>query len=180
MSHIPITVNPAIGDAFGGGFFAGRHPTQPAYALIVAPKVEGQATDRLVWSRIRDRPAPGARSLDDGFTNSESVNDDDHPAIRFCRGLTIGGFDDWYLPSLEEMSVLRRTLLPRAGGNPEQTTAAAFREGGTEAFDTNDWYWTSTEFAPGSAWLQYFHYGAQTSDYKCFSYWVRAVRKCLL
>ena len=181
MTHIATPLSlPAIGAPFGGGLFAGLHPTIPGTALVVSPKAEGQAPDRLVWSKPGDLSAPGARSLDDGFANSEAINDDEHPAAQFCRGLSIGGFDDWYLPSLEEMSALRRTMLPREGGNPEQTTAEAFKTGGPEVFNTDDWYWTSTEFGSGSAWLQGFYDGNQNYGYKDSSYWVRAVRKCPL
>jgi len=177
MSHIdPNITLPAIGAPFGGGFFGGLHPTEPGIAIIVAPKAEGEA-ESLTWG-------PGgktaARSLTDGLANSEALNDESYPAAHFCRSLRIGGHDDWYLPALDEMTVLRRNLTPEDDHVPEQTTAEAFREGGPEAFEIDDCYWTSTEWGSGSAWVQYFYYGGQYLNLKDWSARVRAVRKCPL
>jgi len=172
--HSTSTI-PAIGAPFGGGFFGGLHPTEPNIAIVVAPKAEGEA-EELTWG---PDGITTARSLTDGFANSEALNDEDHPAAQFCRSLRIGGHDDWYLPALDEMTVLRRNLMPGTGYVPEQTTAEAFREGGPEAFE-REWYWTSTEFSKGSAWLQDFTSGDQISSGKVWSTRVRAVRKCQL
>ena len=172
------TILPSIGAPFGGGYFAGLHPTEPGIAIVVAPRAEGEAPDELVWSESGDE-APGARSMTDGFANSEALNDDDHPAAQFCRGLTIDGQTDWYLPSVDEMTVIRRNLFPRAGVMPSQTAAEVFQKGAPEAFDL-DWYWTSTEWGAGYAWIQDFNYGGQFYSTKSAEFRVRAVRKCPL
>ena len=179
MTHMTTTVTPAIGDAFGGGFFAGIYLEQGVpHALIVSPKAEGESRVELAW-KTKATASKGARSLRDGLANSEAMNTKSHPAAHFCRGLTIGGFDDWYLPSRHEAALMAETLMPGAGYVPEQTAAEAFREGGTEAF-RRLWYWTSTEFGSGSAWMQLFYNGTQYDRLKINSYWVRAVRKCLI
>jgi len=169
------TILPAIGQPFQGGFLAAVDYDRDGnrFALIVAPKAEGEA--RLKF-RTRDGADAGARSLRDGFANSEAMNDDDHPAAQFCRGLRIGGHDDWYLPSRHEAWLLAENLLPGASYVPEQTTAEAFREGGAEAFE-RAWYWTSTECTPGSAWIQLFYYGYQVTTREFWDDRVRAVRK---
>jgi len=177
MTHIDIPI-PAIGAPFGGGFLAlvdfdrdGRR-----FALIVAPKSEGETTAKF---KVRDTATKGARSLRDGLANSEAMNDKNHPAAQFCRALKIGGYDDWFLPSRHEAWLLAENLMPGDGYVPEQTTAEEFREGGSEAFDRT-WYWTSTECGPGSAWVQNFYYGGQGNGLKGWSARVRAVRKCFL
>ena len=171
------SVIPAIGAPFGGGFFAGLHPTIPGLALVVSPKAEGEA-EALEWGGYGKETT--ARSLTDGFANSEAINDEHHPAAQFCRSRQIGGLDDWYLPALDEMTVLRANLTPENDHVPVQTTAEAFQEGGAEAFEIDDSYWTSTEWSPGSAWLQSFGSGTQRIGSKDYSYRVRAVRKCPL
>ena len=176
MTHIATTL-PAIGTPFGGGYFAGSYLENGALmALIVAPKDEGEA-DSLTWG---PREGTSARSLIDGLANSEAINDDAHPASQFCRNLRIGGFDDWHLPALDQMTVLRTNLTPEDDHVPEQTSAEAFKDGGPEAFETDDCYWTSTEWGSGSAWVQCFYHGGQRNDVKDWSARVRAVRKCSL
>ena len=169
---------PAIGSPFRGGFFAGLYVENGIQlALIVAPKAEGQAPGKLAWGEYGE--ATTARSLIDGLANTAAL-DDSHPAAKFCRDLRIGGFDDWHLPALDQMSVLRANLTPEDDHVPAQTTADAFKEGGPEAFDIDDWYWTSTEWSPGYAWFQRFRYGGQFYYAKDWSCRVRAVRKCPL
>lgn len=172
-----IFIPDTIGAPFGGGFFAGVFLLDgKPYALIVAPKAEGET---MAAFKARNTATQGARSLRDGLANSEAMNDKDHPAARFCRNLEIGGFTDWYLPSRHEAALLAETLMPGDGTVPEQTTAEAFQEGAPEAFD-RAWYWTSTECGPGSAWVQCFYFGIQDRSDKDLSARVRAVRKCPL
>ncbi|MDB5358897.1 MAG: hypothetical protein JWO51_194, partial [Rhodospirillales bacterium] len=105
------------GTPFGGGFYAGRIALGgEAYALISAPKAEGE-TSGIVWKKNWREATPGARSLADGFANSKAMNDDAHPAAQWARGLRIGGFDDWYLPARDELEVLYRNLKPTEDDN---------------------------------------------------------------
>jgi hypothetical protein len=177
MTSTSIAI-PVIGEPFGGGFFAGLYYENGIrHALIVAPKADGQAPGKLEWGTRGTQTE--ARSLIDGLANTKALGDD-HPAAKFCRDLRIGGFDDWHLPALEQMSVLRANLTPEDDHVPVQTTAEAFRDGGPEAFDLYAWYWTSTEWSAGSAWIQTFNDGNQFNFHKDWSCRVRAVRKCPL
>ena len=142
----------------------------------MAPKAEGETTAQF---KTRNTATTGSRSLRDGLANSNAMANGDHPAAAFCRDLEIGGFTDWYLPSRHEAALMAENLMPGEGYVPEQTTAEAFQKGGVEAF-AQDWYWTSTEFGSGSAWVQYFTNGNQDYNYKGWSARVRAVRKCPL
>jgi hypothetical protein len=166
---------PTIGAPIRGGFFAGKFfgADGKAYGLIVAPKATGETELKFKTERTADT---GARSLRDGYANSQALNDDAHPAAKFCRSLTIGGFKDWYLPSCHETALMAETLMPGAGCVPEQTTAKAFQEGGAEALERAG-YWTSTEQSDGFAWFQYFDGGNQNDSDEDWSLRVRAVRK---
>jgi len=169
---------PAIGTPMGGGFFAGRLAFDGApYGFIVSPKLLGERAD-LRWGHS-DVSVPGARSLHDGWANTLALAEAGSEAAQWLRSLTIGGNDDWYWPSRKEKSHLADVFMPGAGANPEQTLAEAFKKGGPEAFE-EAWYWTSTEFSPGCAWLQNFTSGLQDYGLKDFRNRVRAVRKFLI
>src|SRR3546814_13624695 len=95
--------------------------------------------------------------------------DAEHPAAQHCRAPRIGGKDDWHLPSRRDIYRLAETCMPGAGNVPQQTTAAAFREGGAAAFQ-RAWYWSSTECTSGFAWVQLFTNGYQYytgKDWSC-------------
>jgi len=167
-----VTV-PALGSEFGGGFFGGEIVVNgERFALIVAPKAEGEKME--LEYKLKDRgTADGTISDDDGFANSELINDTNHPAAHFCRSLRIAGHDDWYLPSRDELMRIWMALGPNRKNTPE-----LFRKGSTEAFNTN-WYWSSTEYAPysGNAWVVDFFSGFQGDFIKYYFYGVRAVRR---
>jgi hypothetical protein len=142
----------------------------------------------------------GATSVINGPANSASMNDVTHPAAQFCEGLTIGGFNDWYMPAKNELEVCYYNLKPTTTGNntssginanavparasnytnpspPAQTSAAAFiTSTGAEAFIAGG-YWSSTEGSATNAWLQGFSNGGQYNYGKTNYYRVRAIRR---
>ena len=165
----------AIGDAYGGGFYAGQISTAgngvADYNLVVAPVSSGESSSRS-WKTSNTSTA-GTSSVIDGPTNSSNMNDASHPAAQFCEGLTIGGFSDWYMPAKNELEVCYYNLKPTTqsnvssigvfpvgvntnavpsrgsaytSGTPAQTSASAFQSGGAEAFETSlGYYWSSTQ-----------------------------------
>lgn len=191
---------PIIGTAMAGGFYAGRIRIDgQAFALIVAPKAEGQQEDVQLFPRAKDVPA--AASWNDGLANTKALAEAGSGLAQWALGLQIGGFDDWYLPSLDELEIIYRNLKPtseenyvynRSGlnlsaieptrpytlDNPAQTQADAFKEGSAEAFDDR-WYWSSTKHASDSycAWYQDFGNGLQGYDGVYYDYRARAVRR---
>jgi hypothetical protein len=164
---------PAVGSQFGGGFFAGEILLDgERYALIVAPKAAGEKFG-LEFKKKSLGTADGTDSEDDGLTNSNKINDENHPAAQLCRSLEIGGHSDWYLPSRDELMRIWLALGPNKKSTPE-----LFRAGGVEAFE-NRWYWSSTEHASYSylAWGVNFNDGSQYRYYKDFHAGVRALRR---
>jgi hypothetical protein len=53
--------------------------------------------------------------------------------VQICDELSVNGFDDWYLPSIDELNYLYGNVSRKGGGG--------FRE---------DWYWSSSN--DGGAW----------------------------
>ena len=201
MSAPKYATGPVIGEAYGGGFYAGKISVAgngiASHYLIVAPKSSGETTKQ--WKTTNTTTA-GTTSLIDGPANSSAMNNASHPAAQFCEGLTIGGYSDWYMPAKNELEVLYYFLKPTttanstsfgsnanavspepistnySSGSPAQTSAAAFQSGGAEAFAADD-YWSSTGDTAPAAWLQYFVNGVQAYSNKDFGRYVRAVRR---
>jgi hypothetical protein len=91
------------------------------------------------------------------------------PAARLCDRLEYGGYDDWYLPSKNELGLMYMNL----------------KVDGIGVFG-NDWYWSSSESGNhGGVWIQNFGNGQQASNgqysydeaYKGRGYNVRAIRQ---
>jgi hypothetical protein len=192
---------PAIGDPFGGGFFAGQISTAGTgvadYNLVIAPVSSGENSS-VQWKTSNTSTA-GTSSVIDGPTNSANMNNASHPAAQFCEGLSIGGFSDWYMPAKNELEVCYYNLKPTTtsnntssgtntnavpsrgsnytAGTPAQTSATDFQTGNTEAFDAAEAYWSSSENSASRAWRQSFLDGTQGDTNKSFNRRVRAVRR---
>jgi hypothetical protein len=118
-----------IGEAFGGGYFAGyiSHTADgnPTHALIVAPRATGATgtgytlTTNLQW-KTANTTTTGATSTFDGAANTAAMvtaGIADHPAANFCKNLNIGGFNDWYLPAWLELDIAYFNLKPSTTAN---------------------------------------------------------------
>ncbi len=189
---------PALGSAFAGGFFAGRiNVDGRPFALIVAPKADGEKDD-TVWNGAKKKVA-GALSFFDGFANTAAMVEAGSKLASWARGLKIGGHDDWYVPSRDELELCYRNLKPTKEENycyrgdnpssvpvgyaympdaPAQCEIAAFKKGGAESFD-DVWHWSSTQCAGGvaCAWIQGFSSGNQGGGRKDVNFRCRAVRR---
>ena len=114
-----------IGEAFGGGYFAGyiSHTADgsPTHALIVAPRATGATgsgytllTTEYQWKTTGTTTA-NTTSQFDGASNTAAMvtaGIANHPAANFCVGLNIGGFTDWYLPARLELDIAYFNLKP--------------------------------------------------------------------
>lgn len=104
-------------DLFEGGYFVGNITIAGVdYGLVYEPLPA--TPDTYLWQegRAGDTFFFGT-SPNDGFFNTYTIlaeGGDFLPASDYCRNLTTSGFTDWYLPSLEELTVARQNenLLP--------------------------------------------------------------------
>jgi len=196
---------PAIGAAFGGGFYAGDISTTAngiaTHRLVVGPVSSAQSS--LQWKTANTSTA-GTSSSIDGPSNSAAMNDATHPAAQFCEALSIGGFTNWYMPAKDELEVCYFNLKPSTtsnvttngtnaysvparasnytAGTPARTSATDFQSGGAQAFSSGALpgrcYWASTELTSTRGWNQYFSSGAQYAmGSKTTYYSVRAIRR---
>jgi hypothetical protein len=126
------------------------------HALIISPKAFGSLLN-VAW-KTANTSSSGTTSVFDGWANSEAMNNASHPAAQFCRGLSIAGYDDWYLPATQEWDILWRAYKPQttpsgtysgagyganpyavpqggnyADNNPARTALTAFQSGGAES-----------------------------------------------
>lgn len=182
------------GQPYEGGFFGGQIMIDGTLHNVVwAPKS----------SQVRAQLLPvgkswGGRDPANSLANTQALADAGSTVARQALDANISGMTGWSIPSADVLELGYRLLKPtsretdagwRDGENhssvppgenynwepPEQTPVEAFREGGAEAFD-DDWYWSSTEYAPARAWIQFFHYGTQYDDHVSFEARVRFVR----
>ncbi len=122
-------VEPSIGDAYGGGYFAGyiSHTADgvATHRLIVAPAATGATgtgytITTMLQCKTEASSTSGASSSFNGAANTAvmvTAGIDSHPAAKFCTELTIGGFSDWYLPARDELDIAYENLKPTTASN---------------------------------------------------------------
>jgi len=155
-----------VGQAFGGGYFAGQISTSAngvaTHNLIVADKTTGSTYGKK-WGPSGTGVYTTSRI--DGPTNSAvlAALGSTYEAATFCENLNSGGYTDWYLPALDELAVCYYFLKPGTtsnstgsgsnayavspqpistnytSGSPAQTSATNFRTGAS-----------AQEFEPGT------------------------------
>lgn len=91
------------------------------------------------------------------YGTSDPYNHTGNYAARLCDLYSYGGYDDWFLPSKDELNQMY------------------VQKGGIGGF-ASDYYLSSSEYSSSSAWDQSFGYGSQGNYSKLGSRRVRAVR----
>jgi len=80
-------------------------------------------------------------------------------AAKICSDLVLNGYNDWFLPSQDELNLMYQNLKVSNRGD-----------------FTNIWYWSSSESSSFGARVQDFGDGNQISLNKSYDFYVRAVR----
>ena len=142
----------------------GTVPITPTYDdwryLEAAPYDQSAGTEwgcygTLIWGAGGTAVGAGEQNtidIETGCTTSGTAAD-------ICANLSLGGYDNWFLPSKDELNLMYENL-------------KVFGVGGF----TDDFYWSSSEYDAGFAYFQGFGIGSQGYGYKHNSLPVRAVR----
>ncbi len=103
----------------------------------------------------------GATSLTNGKPNTDSIVNvfgGGSYAAYICDTMTAYGYDDWYLPSKDELNAIYQ----------QKDTLGSFEE---------NYYWSSTEYDEENVWVQDFTDGTQTGNLKSTYNYFRCVRR---
>jgi hypothetical protein len=129
--------------------------------LICAPK---STEVQLKWGSYGTTRS--TVSTTDGLANTNTLagfGQEAHPAAYYCKNLSTGGYNTWYLPANDELN----TLYSNKSATPF-ATANSFVSG---------FFWSSTEKDGTGAWPLQMASGSQTNTNKNNSNSVRAVRR---
>jgi len=135
---------PKLGGSYQGGIVfyldaTGKHG-------LLAATIDQSATDP--WFNL-SFVATGSTSTTNGSANTTAIiqaqGNSGLYAAKLCRDYKGGGFNDWFLPSKDQLNslYLQKDLV---GGFSNST------------------YWSSSEYDVGEAWVQYFLDGEQHLD----------------
>lgn len=160
----PSTVTPpSIGAYWAeqGGVYAGVMRGEdgcPDYHLIVAQGDSGE-NNSVAWGSYGE-DEPHAKYARDGLLNTAALtqSDNDHPAAIWAANLSIGGHEDWYVPSRFELALCYASV--------------------PDLF-AKEWHLSSTQYSPGNAWVQDFDVGSQLYGPKDAARRARAVRRVI-
>jgi hypothetical protein len=159
-----------IGEEFGGGviFHLWKDAQGLEHGLIVD---KTDLSTSQVWSNIETLIGPSAQSPWDGLSNSNAiVGQAGHisSAAALCLNSNNGGQNDWYLPSIDELSLLWHSRF-----NVNKTLSTI---GGATSLPNLATYWSSSETGDVGAWIFRFDDGFAANGSKNNAYYVRAVR----
>jgi hypothetical protein len=160
-----------VGDSYQGGKIAYIYQVgDPGYVegqthgIIAAPSDQSKG---ITWwpPEFYDEvhPAVGVRdkALGTGNTNTNQIVTAygiGKYAAKLCYDLVLNGYDDWYLPSMDELEKLHVNRAEVGG------------------FEKSGQYWSSSEHYGNVAWGYYFDGGGAYSSLKYYALQVRAVR----
>ena len=165
LSLTASTCGLSIGDTHQGGiiFYLDGSGCQ---GLVAAPSDQSTSASWYNGNYI-DTRAYGS-GLFEGKYNTSMINNTQggaSSAAAICADLTLGGYNDWYLPSIEELNKMYKNI--------GQGNVLGLGNVGNFA---NYFYWSSTEFDNFLAWEQHFGNGNQYDIGKYYALNVSAAR----
>ncbi len=133
--------------------------------LIAAPIDQSSGAE---WGCLGDEIGGTSALIGTGQANTDTIVNfcgEYGIAAKLCDDLVIGIYDDWFLPSKDELNEMYLRI--ENGAPAPNTNIGGFSSG---------YYWSSTEYFSYFAWFQYFFNGSQSDDGKFNLDFVRAVR----
>jgi hypothetical protein len=152
---VTMTVNSfSIGQSYGGGIIfyidgTGQH------GLIAATSDQSSGAP---WCLAPNLIGGTSTAIGSGQANTTAiVTACSSSAAYICDILVLNGYNDWFLPSKDELYQLYL----------QRSIVGGFADG---------YYWSSSEYDSSDAWFLYFQFGFQSHLVKYNAYYVRAVR----
>ena len=157
---IAVQIAYSIGDTgpAGGIVFYDKGSYSDGWRYLEAAPSD-QSTG-LQWEGHGTEVASTLTDIGSGKANTEAIVTklgSGNYAAKLCYDLVLGGYDDWFLPSKDELNELYKQKFIIGG------------------FVTN-LYWSSSESSSIAVWLQHFLDGSQFTHYKNYDRYIRAVR----
>jgi hypothetical protein len=157
-----------IGEQYGGGviFHLYKDNQGVEHGLILA--LNNQSSSQS-WSNVIQEIGANAQSSWNGATNSNAIvsqSGHTNSAAKLCIDLVSGGQNDWYMPSIQELSLLWNNYFTVASSLTQIT--------GAQLLST--YYWSSSEYCADYGWYIDFTNGNTDYNYKTNATNVRAIR----
>ena len=146
----------------GGIVFYDKGSFSDGWRYLEAAPVDFQISQ---WGLERIGLSGTGTAIGTGKRNTELIiaalnrNNQTGRAAQLCRAYTLNGYNDWFLPSADELGLLYKNLKQRGLGGFADLL-----------------YWSSSQNNDHLAWGQYFDDGRQNDVNKGNRYTVRAVR----
>jgi len=110
--------------------------------FIVSPKSTEQT---LTWGS--NNITRNITNTTDGLANTNALyafgntTASGHPAAYWCKTLTTGGYNNWYLPAINELSIVysAKTIYPNLNANDYIETRTTYHWSSTEGSSTRAW-----------------------------------------
>ena len=150
-----------IGPAGGFVFYDQGNYSSGWRYLEAAPSDTGGSVS---WGEVgTDIPGAAGTAIGTGKQNTADIIDSlgtgSTYAAQLCEGLISGGYDDWFLPSQDELNLVYQNV---------------YLEGVGDFF--SNWYYSSSEYTADNMWAQSFYFGTQDNWGKNLGAGVLAVR----
>ena len=132
-----------------GGLIFYVNPQAGEWKYLEAAPVETE--EAAQWGAFGSNVGGTATAVGTGkqntalITRSLRVYSESGKAAQLCDGLSYGGYDDWFLPSKDELALMYTVLV----------------EKGLDVF-YGAWYWSSSQINLDGAWVQAFNTGVQS------------------
>jgi len=150
-----------IGPAGGTIFYINPNYLNDGWRYIEASSVEDETVIR--WSNITTAIETTSTSIGTGSGNTYAIISQSgftSGAASLCNNLILNTFDDWFLPSQDELNLMYQNLYLFGVGNLSNVS-----------------YWSSSEVSSTNAYRQAFGTGLKSSSSKSNTYRARAIRR---
>jgi len=158
-----------------GGWVFYDHGSQAGWGRYLEAWTADESSTYL-WKTSNTSTAGTSTAIGTGYANTYTyMTGTAHPAANVARSATHGGFNDWFLPSKNELYEMCWVLHSRKWNGSASEDNPAYGTNRVGGF-ANGNYWSSSETNSYSAWYQSFNDGGQDYISKDSSRRVRAVR----